>query len=65
MKTDMLKKVIDKEFKLKILMTILNLDKNILQLIQQYDYPSKIPKLLIYDNNESIFSDEDSIIFVS
>ena len=62
MKTDMLKKVIDKEFKLKILMTILNLDKNILQLIQQYDYPSKVPKLLIYDNNESIFSDEDSIV---
>ena len=62
MKTDMLKKAIDKDFKLKILMTILNADKNILQLIQQYDYPSKIPKLLIYDNNESIFSDEDSIM---
>jgi hypothetical protein len=62
MKTDMLKKVIDKEFKLKILMTILKIDKNILQLIQQYDYPSKVPKLLIYDNNESIFSDEDSIM---
>lgn len=61
-KTDMLKKIIDKEFKLKILMTILTLDKNILHLIQQYDYPSKIPKLLIYDNNESIFSDEDSIV---
>ena len=61
-KTDMLKKVIDKEFKLKILMTVLNIDKNILQLIQQYDYPSKVPKLLIYDNNESVFSDEDSIM---
>ncbi|MGH4117735.1 YceG family protein [Clostridium sp.] len=62
MKTDMLKKIIDKEFKLKILMTILNIDKNILQLIQQYDYPSKVPKLLIYDNNESIFSDDDAIM---
>lgn len=62
MKTDMLKKTVDKDFKLKILMTILDADKNILQLIQQYDYPSKIPKLLIYDNNESIFSDEDSIM---
>ncbi|MGH4121363.1 MAG: YceG family protein [Clostridium sp.] len=62
LKTDMLKKAIDKDFKLKILMTILNADKNILQLIQQYDYPSKIPKLLIYDNNESIFSDEDCIM---
>ena len=62
MKSDMLLKVIDKEFKLTILMTILDLNKNILQLLQQYDYPSKIPKILIYDNNESIFSDEDSII---
>ncbi|MBU3146189.1 YceG family protein [Clostridium sp. CF012] len=62
MKTDMLKKAIDKDFKLRILMTILNTDKKILQLIQQYDYPSKVPKLLIYDNNESIFSDEDSIM---
>jgi len=62
MKTDMLKKTIDKDFKLKILMTILNTDKNILQLIQQYDYPTKVPKLVIYDNNESIFSDEDSIM---
>ncbi|MBX4261833.1 YceG family protein [Clostridium estertheticum] len=61
-KSDMLLKVIDKEFKLIILMTILDLNKNILQLLQQYDYPSKIPKLLIYDNNENIFSDEDSII---
>ncbi len=60
-KTDMLIKTIDKELKLKILMTILDIDKNILQLIQQYDYPSKIPKLIIYDNNESAFSDEDSI----
>lgn len=61
MKADMLKKHIDKEFKLKILMTILSLDIRILQLIQQYDYPSKVPKILIYDNNESIFSDEDAI----
>ncbi|MCB2295499.1 YceG family protein [Clostridium algoriphilum] len=61
-KSDMLIKSISKEFKLKILMTILDIGKNILQLIQQYDYPSKIPKLVIYDNNENIFSDEDSII---
>ena len=60
-KTDMLIKTMDKEFKLKILMTILALNKNILQLIQQYDYPSKVPKLVIYDNNESTFSDEDAI----
>lgn len=53
---------IDLEFKLKILLTILKLDKKLLNLIQLFDYPFKIPKLLIYDNNENIFSDEDSII---
>jgi len=62
MKSDMFLNVIDKEFKLKILMTVLDLNKNILQLLAQYDYPSKIPKLLIYDNNENTFSDEDSIV---
>lgn len=55
------KSSVDTEFKLKILITILTLDKDILELIQKFDYPFKIPKLLIYDNNEDIFSTEDSI----
>ncbi|WIF95277.1 YceG family protein [Caminicella sporogenes] len=55
-------KTIDFEFKQIILLTILNMDKRYLNLIQLFDYPFKIPKLIIYDNNENIFSLEDSII---
>ncbi len=60
--SDMLKMSMTKEFKLKILMTLLSLDDKILKLIQRFDYPFKVPKIIIYDNNESMFSDEDSIV---
>lgn len=56
------KKEVNKEFKLKILMTILNIDKNLIELLQSFDYPFKIPKLIIYSKDENNFSDEDSII---
>ncbi|WP_428830443.1 YceG family protein [Clostridium tetani] len=56
------KKEVNKEFKLKILMTILNIDKNLIELLQSFDYPFKIPKLIIYSKDENSFSDEDSII---
>lgn len=62
LKLSMLKKSIDKEFRLKILKTILSIDKEILKLIQRFDYPAQIPKLVIYDNDENLFNDEDSII---
>lgn len=61
-KLKIFKKSSDKELILKILMVVLNLDKKILELIQLYDYPNKIPKLIIFDNDESIFSDEDCIV---
>lgn len=61
-KTSMLKKPLDKAFKLKILITILSIDTKILRLIQQFDYPSKVPKLVLFDNDEDLFNDEDSII---
>ncbi|KGM98584.1 YceG family protein [Clostridium botulinum] len=53
---------IDTELKLKILITILNLDNSILELIQKFDYPFEIPKILIYHNNNNVPSTEDSII---
>lgn len=60
--SDMLKVNMNKEFKIKVIMTLLSLDKSILKLIQRFDYPFKVPKIIIYDNNESMFSDEDSIV---
>jgi hypothetical protein len=50
------------DFKLKILNTILNLDKNYYNLIQKFDYPFCMPKLIIYSNSESGFSEEDFIV---
>ncbi|MCY6370102.1 YceG family protein [Clostridium ganghwense] len=62
LKLSFFKDSLNTEFRLKILMTILTMDKKILELIQKFDYPFKIPKILVYDNNESIFSDEDFIL---
>ena len=62
LKMEMFEKSSNKEFILKIVMTILNLDKEILELIQTFDYPNKIPKLIIFDNDENVFSEEDAIV---
>lgn len=53
---------ISASMRLKILSTIINLDKKILELLQNFDYPSTVPKIIIYDSKESVFSIEDSII---
>lgn len=62
LKVSMFKRSLDKDFRLKILITILSIDKEILRLIQKFDYPSNVPKLVVFDNDESLFNDEDSII---
>ena len=62
LKLSIFKNEMETEFKLKVLMTILSLNENILKLIQKFDYPFKIPKILIYDNDKDIFSDSDSIV---
>lgn len=49
----------NKDFKLLIIISILTMDKQILNLIQNFDYPFAIPKLVIYDNNENMFSKQD------
>ncbi|WDV45605.1 YceG family protein [Clostridiaceae bacterium M8S5] len=53
------KNEINKDYKLKIIISILTMDKQILNLIQNFDYPFKVPKIVIYDNNESMFNDQD------
>ncbi len=52
----------NKELPLKILMTILTMDENVLNLIEFFDYPGDIPKLVIFDGTKDVFSDEDAII---
>lgn len=51
----------DNQFESIVLSTLLNLDKNTLQLIQNFDFTKDIPKLIIVDTNESLMSLEDSI----
>jgi hypothetical protein len=53
---------VDQNFKFKILHTILNLEKEYLDLIQRFDFPFTIPKLVIFDNDEKMFSETDIII---
>lgn len=45
-----------------ILNTILTLNKEILRMIQKYDFTKKAPKLVIIDTKENIGSKEDAII---
>lgn len=52
---------IDNKFRLKIIFTVLNLQDEILKLIQNFDFPHAIPKLTIYVNDRSDFSEEDII----
>ncbi|BBE30284.1 hypothetical protein OSSY52_04250 [Tepiditoga spiralis] len=56
------KETMTMELKLKILVTILELPKEIVRMIQNFDYPFIPPKIVIYDNTEKMFSIEDSII---
>lgn len=44
-----------------IVSTILNLDKTTLRLIQQFDFTGEIPKLIVVDVDESMFSLKDCI----
>ncbi len=60
--TDYFRWNITLELKFKILFTILNLDKKYLDLLQTFDYPFQIPKIVIFDGDENIFNQEDTII---
>lgn len=60
--TDIFKKEMNQNLKFKILYTVLNLDKEYLDLIQNFDYPHAIPKLVIFDGDEQLFSQSDIII---
>jgi len=60
-KSDYFSSVVDNKFTLKIIFTVLNLQEEILRLIQNFDFPHSIPKLMVYVNDRSDFSQEDII----
>ncbi|HZW83649.1 MAG TPA: YceG family protein [Candidatus Deferrimicrobium sp.] len=53
---------VDEKFKLKILMTILTMDDYLVKLIEMFDYPQEIPKVIVYDNEKETFSESDAIL---
>lgn len=53
---------LDESFKLKIIMTILTMDDSLLKLIEVFDFPQEIPKVIVYDNEKETFSENDAIL---
>lgn len=53
---------VDEKFKLKIIMTILTMDDSLIKLIEVFDYPQEIPKVIIYDHEKETFSENDAIL---
>ncbi|MFZ3373223.1 MAG: YceG family protein, partial [Desulfitobacteriaceae bacterium] len=53
---------VDEKFKLKILLTILTMEDTLIKLIEVFDYPQAIPKLIVYDNQKETFSEDDAIL---
>ena len=53
---------VDEKFKLKILMAILTMDDSLIKLIEVFDYPQEIPKIIVYDNVKETFSENDAIL---
>ncbi|ARE88240.1 YceG family protein [Clostridium formicaceticum] len=50
------------QLKAKCLYTILTLEKKYLDLLQKFDYPHQLPKLVIFDGDEGTFTQEDLIV---
>lgn len=53
---------VDEKFKLKIMMTILTMDDSLIKLIEVFDYPQEIPKVIVYDNEKETFTENDAIL---
>ena len=53
---------VDEKFKLKILMTILTMEDSLIKLIEVFDYPQEIPKVIVYDKAKETFSENDAIL---
>ncbi|MGB3367682.1 MAG: YceG family protein [Acidaminobacteraceae bacterium] len=59
--TDILINRNDNDLRLKVVLTVLSLNPELLKLIQSFDFPANIPKLVVYDSDETTFSQADSI----
>ena len=53
---------VNEKFKLEIIMTILTMDDSLIKLIEVFDYPQEIPKVIVYDNAKETFTENDAIL---
>ncbi len=53
---------LQKEEKLKLLSLILNMNDEILKLVDSFDFVDKIPKIVIYLNNEEVLSNSTKLL---
>lgn len=53
---------VDEKRRLKILMTVLNMDAELMHLIEAFDYTGKIPKIVVYSGGRNQLSEEDAIL---
>ncbi len=49
------------QYGLKIVKTLLNLSPQVIKMLELFDFPSLVPKLIIYHNNKDMFSIYDAI----
>ena len=55
-------KEMDDELRIKILMTVITMDSQLLRLIEAFDYTKEVPKILLYSGGRDNLSEEDSIL---
>ena len=53
---------LQKEEKLKLLSLILNMNDEILKLVDSFDFVDKIPRIVIYLNNEEVLSNSTKLL---
>lgn len=55
-------KEMDEELRIKILMTVITMDTQLLRLIESFDYTKDVPKILLYSGGRENLSEEDGIL---
>lgn len=56
--------VTSNDFKYKALHTVLSLDKEFVDQIQKFDYAQEIPKLVVFDGDDRVCSEDDAIVMM-
>jgi len=60
--SDMFLQEMTNDLRLKILMTVITVDKEFLRLIESFDFTGKVPKIVVYDNQPDNFTETDIIL---